>query len=264
MDDFWRLPANISTFGAEIDSMFFIIAVITGIVFVAVEVVLIYFLIRYRGRPGQRAAYTHGNSRLEVIWTTATAVIVVVIGVMSRGLWLDIKDPRRFPPAGLEVIVTAKQFEWNVTYPGADQRIGTPDDFQTRNQLHVPANTPVHLVLQSEDVIHSFYLPELRLKQDAVPGMHIRAWFEATRPGQYTIGCAELCGLGHYRMKGAMTVHSSADWATWNARQVAAAADRPPTVPAGDAAAREALGPAARVAADATPPGLAAADHTHH
>jgi cytochrome c oxidase subunit II len=264
MNDFWRLPANISTFGADIDSMFFLIAVITGIVFVLVEVVLIYFLIRYRWRPGRKATYTHGNAKLEVIWTTATAVIVVAIGLMSRGLWLDIKDERRFPPPGLEVIITAKQFEWNVTYPGADNQLGTEDDFVTRNQLHVPASTPVHMMLKSEDVIHSFYLPELRLKQDAVPGMDILAWFEATQPGQYTLGCAELCGLGHYRMKGDMTVHTAADWATWNARQIAAAAAGGPAVAGASPAGAESGAAAATAAIDEPAPGLAAADHAHH
>jgi cytochrome c oxidase subunit 2 len=256
MDSFWRLPENISTFGADIDRMFFIIAWITGVVFVVVEVLLIYFLIKYRHNPNRKAAYSHGNSRLEILWTAATAIIVVIIGFMSRGLWLDIKDERRFPPPGLEVIITAKQFECNVTYPGADGRIGSTDDFVVRNQLHVPVNTAVHVTLQSEDVIHSFYLPELRLKQDAVPGMQIPAWFEATQTGQYTIGCAELCGLGHYRMKGDMTVHSAEEWASWNAQQIAAAAERGGAV----------LADAADAEAPAVPPatGVAAADHAHH
>ncbi|MGH7502475.1 MAG: cytochrome c oxidase subunit II [Longimicrobiales bacterium] len=256
MDSFWRLPENISTFGAEIDRLFYIIVVITGVVFVLVELLLIYFLVKYRHRPDRKASYTHGNSRLEVLWTLATAIIVVIVGVMSRGLWLDIKDPRRFPPAGLELIITAKQFEWNVTYPGGDGDIGTGDDFVVRNQLHVPVNTAVHVSLQSEDVIHSFYLPELRLKQDAVPGMQILAWFEATRTGEYTVGCAELCGLGHYRMKGAMTVHSAADWASWNTQKIAAAANRSGAALA-DAA--DAETPASEPVAD-----LAAADRAHH
>lgn len=259
MDEFWRLPANISTFGADIDRMFYIIVAITGVVFVLVEVVLVWFLIRYRHRPDRKASYTHGNARLEVIWTAATAVIVVVVGVMSRGLWLDIKDPRRFPDPGVELIVTAKQFEWNVTYPGADGEIGTADDYDLRNQLHVPANTPVHLLLRAEDVIHSFFLPELRLKQDAVPGMEIRAWFEATRTGDYVIGCAELCGLGHYRMKGSMTVHESADWAAWNAQQIAAAAARSGSTVAGAAPSDDGV-----PASAGSGPSLAAADHAHH
>ncbi len=224
MDGFWRMPQNISTFGADIDRMFFIIAVITGVVFVLVEALLIYYLIKYRGKEGRKARFTHGNSTMEILWTVATAIIVVIVGVMSRGLWLDIKDPRRFPDAGIELRITAKQFEWNVTYPGADGQLDTADDFVKRNQLHVPVNTKVHVQLQSEDVIHSFYLPELRLKQDAVPGMSIPAWFEATTPGEYTIGCAELCGTGHYRMKGTMTVLAAADWDTWYGQEMQAVA----------------------------------------
>jgi cytochrome c oxidase subunit 2 len=107
----------------------------------------------------------------------------------------------------------------------------------------------------SEDVIHSLFLPELRFKQDLVPGMRIPAWFEATRPGQYIVGCAELCGLGHYRMKGAMTVHSAADWATWTARaqaqaqaQTAALAAAPAASPV-PVAVKSAGSPATRVAA---------------
>jgi len=223
MDRFWRLPQNISTYGGEIDSMFHGIAWLTIIVFFAVEILLVYFLFRYRGKPGRKAVYTHGNNRMEVIWTTATALIVVVLGVISRGLWLDVKDPTRFPPPGLELIITAKQFEWNVTYPGADNQIGTGDDYTLRNQLHVPVDTNVRFTLHAEDVIHSFYVPQLRLKQDAVPGMSIPAWFEATVPGEYTIGCAELCGVGHYSMDASMTVHTQAEWAQWNAQQIGAA-----------------------------------------
>jgi len=262
MDAFWRLPQNISTFGADIDRLFYIIVWITGVVFVAVEVTLLWFMIRYRGRPDRKAGYTHGNSRLEIVWTLATALIVVYVGVISRSLWLDIKDPRRFPPPDLELIITAKQFEWNVTYPGADGALRTADDFTVRNQLHVPVDATVHVTLQSEDVIHSFFLPELRLKQDAVPGMQILAWFEATATGQYTVGCAELCGLGHYRMKGAMTVHDAAGFVTWTAQQIAAAA--------GDAGARVAATTTTDAAGRAAPAGepdpatTAATAHVHH
>ena len=264
MDGFWRLPENISTYGADIDSMFYVIAVITGIVFVGVEALLLWFLIRYRARPGRKAFYTHGNSRVEIIWTTATAVIVVVVGVMSRGLWLDIKDVRRFPRTDLELLVTAKQFEWNVTYPGADGRLGTGDDFVRRNQLHVPVDVPVRLTLMSEDVIHSLFLPELRFKQDLVPGMRIPAWFEATRPGKYIVGCAELCGLGHYRMRGALTVHTAADWTAWNAQAQAAVAPAPAPAPGPAAAAGStpAPGPAA-VQSSGGPPTRVAAVHQH-
>ncbi|MCI0437087.1 MAG: cytochrome c oxidase subunit II [Gemmatimonadetes bacterium] len=259
MDEFWRLPANVSTFGADIDRMFYIIVWITGVVFVAVEVLLLWFAFRYRGRADRKAGFTHGNSRLEIAWTIGTALIGVYLGVISRGWWLDIQDPRRFPPAELELIITAKQFEWNVTYPGADGALRTTDDFVVRNQLHVPVNTTVHVTLLSEDVIHSLYLPELRLKQDAVPGMEIPVWFEATATGRYSVGCAELCGLGHYRMMGSMTVHDATDFATWTAQQIAAngGATGGPV-----ATTTEATGGASPAAPDSAP--AAAAAHVHH
>jgi cytochrome c oxidase subunit 2 len=250
MDRFWRLPQNISTYGGDIDSMFHIIAWITIVVFFAVELLLVWFLFRYRAREGRKATYTHGNNRMEVAWTAGTAVIVVILGVMSRGLWLDIKDPRRFPDAGLELIVTAKQFEWNVTYPGADGVLETADDFTVRNQLRVPADTNVRMTLRSEDVIHSFYVPELRLKQDVVPGMSIPAWFEATVPGQYVIGCAELCGIGHYSMDASFYVHTPEEWTQWNAQQQTAAVGGATTnVASADATSAEPAGSPAAAAA---------------
>jgi cytochrome c oxidase subunit II len=233
MLEFW-LPEAASSFAGRIDSLFMLILVITTVVFVLVQIALIVFIVRYRGRPDRKAVYTHGNNRLEIAWTAATAVIVLTLAFLSRGLWLDLKDPARFPPAGFEVVVAAKQFEWNVTYPGPDGRLGTDDDFVVRNQLHVPVGVPVHVHLTAEDVIHSFFVPEFRVKQDAVPGMQIPTWFEATRTGEFTIGCAELCGLGHYRMRGTLFVHDAACFERWQAEQLAA---RPPAPAAALAAA---------------------------
>lgn len=224
MERFYRLPQNISSFGGDIDGLFMIVAWLTAIVFFAVMITLLVFIVKYRHREGRPAHYVHGNRNLEYAWTAVTAVIVFVLAFMSRPLWFDIKDPDRFPEASLEVGVLARQFEWLITYPGADGQLGTGDDYELLNQFHVPANAPVRFALQAEDVIHSFYVPELRLKQDAVPGMHIPVWLEATQPGEYTLGCAELCGLGHYRMKATFTVHEPADFETWNAQQIAAAA----------------------------------------
>jgi cytochrome c oxidase subunit II len=218
------LPDNASTYAGQIDSLFTLILVITAIVFVLVEITLIAFAIRYRRRTGGRAEYSHGNRNLEIVWTGATAVIVLLLAFLSRGLWLDIKDPQRFPPPGLEVVVQAKQFEWNVTYPGADGVPGTADDIVSRNRMHVPVGVPILVILESEDVIHSFFVPEFRFKQDAVPGMRIPAWFEATRTGEFAIGCAELCGLGHYRMRGTVIVQSAEDFSDWQQEQALARA----------------------------------------
>jgi cytochrome c oxidase subunit 2 len=209
-------PENVSTFGAKMDSMFMIILWITGITFVVVEVMLLYFAVKYRHKPGRRAHYVHGNKRLEIIWTAVTFVIVLFVAAISVEPWMAVRNPARFPAPELAVEVTAKQFEWQARYPGADGRLGTADDFTSRNQLHVPVGRAVHVTLLSEDVIHSFFLPHLRVKQDAVPGMRIPIWFEATRAGEYVLGCAELCGLGHYRMKGVVRVHEAAAFDSWH------------------------------------------------
>lgn len=219
-------PENASTF-TQIDSLFMMILWITGIVFVLVEIALVFFAIKYRHRPGRRARYVHGNSRLEAIWTGATFLIVLFIAALSIGPWMDMRNPARFPPSGLDLLVTAKQFEWNVTYPGADGQLGTADDFTDRNQLHIPVGRPIHVTLAAEDVIHSFFLPQMRVKQDAVPGMTIPIWFEAAKAGEYMLGCAELCGLGHYRMRGMVQALSGEEFDAWhreNGTSAAAAA----------------------------------------
>jgi cytochrome c oxidase subunit II len=224
MGGIFPFPENVSSFGGDIDFLFTVILIITGIVFVLVEATLVFFVIKYRHRDNHKAFYTHGNKRLEIIWTAATAVIVLALGAWSWPLWLRVKNPANFPAAQLELNIKVKQFEWNITYPGADGRLGSADDFVKRNQLHIPVNTTVHATLESEDVIHSIFLPQFRLKQDAVPGMRIPIWFDATRTGSWEIACAELCGLGHYRMKGAVTVHTAEEFNTWSAQQATTAA----------------------------------------
>lgn len=210
------LPVAASTYAADIDRIFYVILVITGIIFVGVEVTLVYFLIRYRGREGRKAEYIEGSTRAEIIWTVTPAVIIVGLAIASQSVWPRVKDPDRFPVAALELKVQAQQFEWNVTYPGADGVLDTDDDFTVRNQLHVPVNQPVVVRLSSLDVIHSFFVPVFRIKQDAVPGMKgQRLWFEATRTGQYELACAELCGLGHYRMRARVFVHPEGEFESW-------------------------------------------------
>ena len=215
----WSLPESVSTFGAEIDSIYYLILAITGVIFFAVEALLVYFIIRYRHKEGRKAAFIHGNARAEVIWTVIPFLILVFLAFKSREVWVAVKDPARFPADALELRVAAKQFEWNVTYPGPDGRLDTGDDFVRRGQLRIPVNRPVRVTLTAEDVIHSFFLPEFRVKQDAVPGMEIPVWFEATRTGEFVLGCAELCGLGHYRMKGTVTVHTAEEFDAWQREQ---------------------------------------------
>lgn len=209
----WMLPESFSTFGGDVDQLYYTILWITGIIFFITESLLLYFIVRYRHKEGRTAAFEHGSNTMEVVWTAATLVVCVGIGISSISVWNTMKVD--VPDGALEVIVTAKQFEWNVTYPGTDGVLGTADDYSLVNALHAPEDRPVLIYLRSEDVLHSFFLPEMRVKQDAVPGQEIRVWFEAVQPGDYTVGCAELCGIGHTTMNGSLTVYTQPDYDAW-------------------------------------------------
>ena len=209
----WALPENVSTYGGDIDFLFRVIDWITTITFILVAVALVTFLVKYRHREGRRATYTHGNTTLEVIWTIVPAVILVVLFLMSQGTWAKIKI--QAPPSDVVVEVMGKQFNWEVTYPGPDGKFGTADDYKIDNEVHVPVNKNVRVILKSREVIHSFFLPQLRLKQDTVPGREIVAWFNATKPGKYEIPCAELCGFGHSGMRGWLFVHTPEEYGEW-------------------------------------------------
>jgi cytochrome c oxidase subunit 2 len=222
----WVMPDNVvSTFGQSLDNMWLVILWITGIVFVITEITLVVFMVKYRHREGRKAEYIHGSNNAEVLWTTITFVIVIGIAFYSKGLWDEIRDPDRIPANAYPINMIATQFEWNATYAGADGQFDTSDDFVSRNVLHIPVAQPVVVNLIAQDVIHSFFLPEFRVKQDAVPGMITPVWFEATRTGEFTLACAELCGLGHYTMGGTVIVHSQADFQDWLAEQQAEAED---------------------------------------
>jgi cytochrome c oxidase subunit 2 len=218
----WWLPENVSTYGQEIDWLFHLIYYITGVTFVLVFVTMLAFIVKYRDRPGRRARYTHGNTTLEIVWTVVPALILVVLTILSVPAWSKIK--MTMPDTDFVVQVTAKQFNWQVTYPGADGTFGTADDKTLLDEMHVPVNKVVRVVLKSQDVIHSFFVPQFRMKQDAVPGREIRQWFEATKPGKYEWPCAELCGFGHSGMKGWIYVHTPDEYRKWAAQNLTAAA----------------------------------------
>jgi cytochrome c oxidase subunit 2 len=221
----WWLPDAGSTFAGPIDTMFLVILILTGIALVIVEVGVIVFAIRYRARPGRKAYYTHGSTRAEVIWTAIPAVTMVALGLVSNHYWVMMKDKESVPANAIHMGVLGKQFEWQMSYAGADGKLGTDDDFTVRNQLHIPVNHPIAIELSAEDVIHSFFVPEFRVKQDAVPGMHITAWFQATKTGEFEIGCAELCGMGHYRMRARVFVHTPEEYQAWLTQQAAGGAE---------------------------------------
>ena len=209
------LPPNASSYGAEVDRLFWIIAAITGFFFFLVQGALLLFVLIYRAKPGKQAQYLHGNTLLEVIWTAIPAVILIWLTFASQKVWAEIRYPKNMPAAAVNAQLLAEQFAWNVRYPGPDGLYETPDDITTINQLHLPVGMPVRLQIKSKDVIHSFFVAELRVKQDAVPGMSNTVWIEATRAGEFEIRCAELCGLGHYRMKGFVKTESPLEFDAW-------------------------------------------------
>jgi len=217
----WWLPENVSTYGADIDSLFHLIYWITMITWVGVQVVMIAFLVMYRHRDGRRATYTHGNTTLEIVWTIIPTLIVVWLGIQSVETWNKIKID--LPESDYHIQVTAKQFNWEMLYPGPDGEFETDDDKMIENDLRVPVDTPIRLRLTSRDVIHSFFVPQLRLKQDMLPGRTIEAWFQATKPGRYEIPCAELCGFGHSGMLGHLTVYTPEEYDAWRQEQWAGA-----------------------------------------
>jgi cytochrome c oxidase subunit 2 len=238
-------PDCIGTYGHDIDALYRVILWLTTGAFILTEGLLLFFVLRFRARPGGVAVYTHGNHRLEVIWTILPGAILFWLALYQFGTWKQVKIDRPDPSNGLVVQVMAKQFEWHFRYAGPDGKFGTEDDVTQVNNLHVPIDTKVTVLLRSQDVIHAFFLPNLRLKQDTVPGLTISQWFEVkndvdasgkvirdrTTVGErerrkglgdpkadkftYEIACAELCGLGHTTMRGYLHVHTKEDFFAW-------------------------------------------------
>jgi cytochrome c oxidase subunit 2 len=210
-------PKNVSTYGGEIDQVFYLIFYIVGVWFLITEGAIFYFIIRYRRKKGRTALAVHGEKFKESAWILVPGLIVLILdlGIDVAGGKAYEKVKGVMPESEVTVQVMATQFNWQFIYPGADGVFGTEDDFEVENELHVPVGKVVRLMLNSGDVIHSFFVPVLRLKQDVVPGREIVAWFEATEPGRYEIACAELCGFGHYTMRAFLNVLSEEDYSTW-------------------------------------------------
>jgi cytochrome c oxidase subunit 2 len=224
----WWFPPAITEHGPAYDRQFLITIIVVGISFAAAQIGLGWVVWKYRdGADKQRATYSHGNNRLEVIWTVVTAIIFISLGVMGQRVWASL-NLTKIPPGAYPISVTAQQFSWNFHYPGKDMTFGHTDpnliddsslnyvgldetdpnakDDSVVATLAIPANRPVELILNSKDVTHSFFVPQLRFKQDLVPGMKIHVHFTALQPGKYELACAELCGMNHYKMKAFMLV----------------------------------------------------------
>ncbi len=196
------LPTDVSEHGRTIDGLFMFILWLTGIVFLGTEMCLFYFMWKYeKSRNAKKVIFTHGSHSLEVVWSIIPAVTLLFIAIYQMDAWAAAKmRPPNIPPT---CEVTGRQFNWDFRYPGPDGQLYTFDDIvRTDGNLYLPYGEEILLKITSADVLHSFFLPNLRLKQDVVPGMSQQMWFRATEGGSFDIVCAELCGWGHYKMKG--------------------------------------------------------------
>jgi cytochrome c oxidase subunit 2 len=226
----------------EIDSLYKITLYIALVIFFAVEGGLAYALIKFRKRKGAVPAQIRGNTRLEVSWTAAAAVILLGLAVLTFAKLSSIQDPpnsgpggavlgeqnnllyastdRKLPPDGkaLEITVIGRQYIWQFVYPGANEPdgLGAPYSYE---EMVVPTNTTISLNIVSEDVVHSWWVPELGGKFQAVPGYHNYTWFKVSKPGVFRGQCAVLCGRGHARMIATVKAIPPAQFEAWLARQ---------------------------------------------
>jgi cytochrome c oxidase subunit 2 len=225
----WWFPPAISEHAPALDRQFLITIIVVGIAFTAAQIGLGYAVWKFRDTgPGtSRATYTHGSNRLEVVWTVITAVVFIALAVMGQSVWASLRL-NETPPGAYSIEVVAQQFQWNFHYSGKDNVPGKTDpkliddsalnfigldesdpnsrDDTVVSSIAIPVNRPVELRLRSKDVIHSFWVPPLRFKQDLVPGMEIKVHFTANKVGKYELACAELCGQLHFKMKSYMLV----------------------------------------------------------
>jgi cytochrome c oxidase subunit II len=233
----YGMPPDFSSHGAGIDNLIHVVHIFMIALFVGWGIFFIITLIKFRQRDGHRASYESAASKLPKVLEVAIVLFeaFLLIG-LSFPIWNYYK--KEPPPAdkALTVRIVAQQFVWNIHYPGEDGKFGrtdikliddsnplgvdpndpaSADDFFTMNQFNFPVNKPIIAQITSKDVIHSFGVPVLRIKQDAVPGQVVPVWFTAVKTGHFDIHCSQLCGVGHSLMKGTITVQNPEDFKKW-------------------------------------------------
>jgi len=237
MSSLLGMPVQASQHAAEIDQMTILVHWLMLVLFVGWGAFFIFVLFRFRKGANPRASYTGAKGKFAKSTEVIVAIVEIVLLVgYAIPAWAT--RVKAFPSENEAVVVrvVGEQFSWNIHYPGPDGKFGrtdlgkvtadnplgldrsdaaAKDDITTINQLYLPLNRPVLVHLSSKDVIHSFGLIEMRVKQDAIPGMSMPVWFVPSRLGEYEISCSQLCGLGHFRMRGFITVQNDADFQKW-------------------------------------------------
>lgn len=210
MNQLFDIPGAPSRISGEVDSVFLYILLVGLFFFVVTQGALIYFALRYRkkkGEPERETPYITHNRALETVWIVIPSILVLSIFYYGYTVFMKMQAPM---PGAQEIGVVAKQWLWEFTYPDGRKAV---------NELHVQAGKPVGLSMTSEDVIHSLYLPDFRIKQDILPGRYTKMYLLPDRPGEYQIFCAEYCGQGHSLMLGKLIVMDAHEYAEWSGRQ---------------------------------------------
>ena len=236
------LPVEASAHAAEIDNMIVLVHWLMAVMFVGWGAFFVFVLFRFRQGANQKASYSGAKGKVAKGTEVAVGIVEIIL-LIGYAIPAWATRVTEFPAESDAVVVhlVGEQFAWNVQYPGADGKFGrtdiklitaanplgldrtdsdAKDDITTINQLNIPVDRPILVHLSTKDVIHSFGLTEMRVKQDAIPGMQIPVWFVPTRAGDYEISCSQLCGLGHYRMRGFVTVQTADAYQAWMAGQV--------------------------------------------
>jgi cytochrome c oxidase subunit 2 len=196
-------PEQASTVAGRVDNLYFFLIAVSAFFAILIFALVTFFVIRYRRRPGHEARPIHGSISLEILWTIIPFCIAMVMFAWGAGLYFEMARP---PSNATEIYVVGKQWMWKFQHPEGPREI---------NEIHVPVGRPVKLIMTSEDVIHSLFVPAFRVKQDVLPGRYVTAWFEATRVGEYHLFCTEYCGTEHAQMIGRVVVMEPAAYEQW-------------------------------------------------
>jgi cytochrome c oxidase subunit II len=202
-DNFPLWPTRASTVAGNVDALYIFLLIVSGLMCLLVFALILIFAARFRKRPGVQAEQIEGSHALEITWSAIPLGIFFFIFVWGAVIFFKERTP---PPSTLDIYVVAKQWMWKTEHMGGQHEI---------NALHVPTGRDVKLIMTSQDVIHSFYVPAFRIKQDVLPGRYTTLWFRATRPGTYHLFCAEYCGTSHSQMIGEVVVMEPAQYAEW-------------------------------------------------
>ena len=218
----WAPNEPASTFGHTFDDLFWLITILVSVSFAIVLLMLFTTVLRDRAKPGKKAHFDHGKSLHDKRFTAVVSVTVFIV-LDAWVLYIAMHDlreghwniPEKDQPGVYQVEVLAQQWAWNFRTPGIDGEFGTADDIVTINDLHVPVDRPIKFNMTSKDVIHSFFVPDMRVKRDLNPGAINLLWFQAIRTGTFDLPCAELCGYAHYQMAGRIHVLAESEFEAW-------------------------------------------------